>query len=311
MGTFKHIGEYKCICGREFTNSQSYNGHLARCKIYQQQKRGDDYESWAADYKSKLDKAAQDNGLRLAEEASIRKEVEEQAWLSEGHYCEKCGKLITKKFGTGRFCSQSCANSHEWDSEGKEKISIGVKKYFEEHPDRVISYSTGLCTPEIVAKANETKRKNREAKKLENKNYMADVIPTIEKGTHKKGWQPRNIRWSYPEKFWKQVFENNNVDYIHGEYVHNEKTGLGAAVYELDFLIDGKYDIEIDGGTHTKFEDVKEKDIRRDAYLTSLGYIVYRIPWINPVSIEKKNQVYQQIVDLFEFLGKELITKKD
>lgn len=107
------------------------------------------------------------------------------------------------------------------------------------------------------------------------------------------------------------MFENNGVEFNHSVYVNNGRGGKQSAAYEIDFLIDGKYDIEIDGGTHTKFKDVAEKDIRRDAYLTSLGYIVYRIPWINPISMEKKDQVYRQIVDLFNFLGKELITKNN
>jgi len=307
MGTFKHIGEYKCICGREFTNSQSYNGHLARCKIYQQQKRGDDYESWAADYKSKLDKAAQEQGQQRLLESEERKKQEEKNWVSEGHYCEKCGKLMDHKYGSGRFCSQICANrytSNEFANniEAKFKKSNKVRL---QHGNLPITFEQYLESGE--RKKNRKKRVSKE----ETNQYLSDILPQVEKGANKKGWQPRNIRWSYPEKFWKQVFENNNVDYIHGEYVHNEKAGLGAAVYELDFLIDGKYDIEIDGSLHEKFEDVKKKDIRRDAYLTSLGYIVYRIPWINPVSIEKKDLVYQQIVDLFNFLGKELITKKD
>lgn len=78
MKTFKHIGEYKCICGREFTNSQSYNGHLARCKLYQQQKRGSDYEAWAAEYENKLTSAAQEHGQRRSSEAEVRREQMEK-----------------------------------------------------------------------------------------------------------------------------------------------------------------------------------------------------------------------------------------
>lgn len=46
---------------------------------------------------------------------------------SKSYYCEKCGRLVTKKFGSGRFCSQKCANSHVLSKESKQKISIGVK----------------------------------------------------------------------------------------------------------------------------------------------------------------------------------------
>lgn len=30
----------------------------------------------------------------------------------ENYYCEKCGKLVTEKYGSGRFCSRQCANSN-------------------------------------------------------------------------------------------------------------------------------------------------------------------------------------------------------
>ena len=38
MGTFNHTGVYTCICGREFTNSQSFNAHKGHCKLYQESK---------------------------------------------------------------------------------------------------------------------------------------------------------------------------------------------------------------------------------------------------------------------------------
>lgn len=173
------------------------------------------------------------------------------------------------KFGSGRFCSRACANSREQTEEMCWKKSATL---------RGVSTDKWTLDEYSEFKKNQAENTKKRPTKEEVNGYLSDIIPAIEKGTNKKGWQSRNVRYSYPEKFWKQVLENNNVDYIHGEYVHNERTGIHAAVYELDFLIDGKYDIEIDGGTHTKFEDVKQKDVRRDAYLTSLGYIVYRIP---------------------------------
>lgn len=38
--------------------------------------------------------------------------LEHQAkWESEPHYCECCGKLMTTKYGSGRFCSRTCSNT--------------------------------------------------------------------------------------------------------------------------------------------------------------------------------------------------------
>ena len=50
------------------------------------------------------------------------------------YYCEKCGKLVTSNFGSGRFCSRSCANARVHSEETKQKISKSVKnniKYIE------------------------------------------------------------------------------------------------------------------------------------------------------------------------------------
>ena len=44
------------------------------------------------------------------------------------YYCEKCGKPVYKKFGSGRFCSRACANSRNHSDLTKEKISLGIKK---------------------------------------------------------------------------------------------------------------------------------------------------------------------------------------
>ena len=42
--------------------------------------------------------------------------------------CEKCGKEVFVKFGSGRFCSRSCANGHEHTNTSKQKISKALKK---------------------------------------------------------------------------------------------------------------------------------------------------------------------------------------
>ncbi len=51
-------------------------------------------------------------------------------------YCEKCGKEITIIFGSGRFCSRSCANTRIATSESKakarEKAKAAIQKYFED-----------------------------------------------------------------------------------------------------------------------------------------------------------------------------------
>jgi hypothetical protein len=45
-----------------------------------------------------------------------------------GHICERCGEIMTTKFGSGRFCSRACANARDHSEETKEKISQALIK---------------------------------------------------------------------------------------------------------------------------------------------------------------------------------------
>lgn len=46
------------------------------------------------------------------------------------YVCEKCGKIVEdfEKFGSGRFCSRSCANGHKHSEKTKQNISKGMLK---------------------------------------------------------------------------------------------------------------------------------------------------------------------------------------
>lgn len=56
-----------------------------------------------------------------------------------GSICEKCGKVIVEKYGSGRFCSRSCANSRTFSKESNAKRSDSVKNtYYLKHPEALI-----------------------------------------------------------------------------------------------------------------------------------------------------------------------------
>lgn len=44
--------------------------------------------------------------------------------------CEKCGKLHNGTFGSGRFCSRSCANKHKHSKETINRIKNSVRKTY-------------------------------------------------------------------------------------------------------------------------------------------------------------------------------------
>lgn len=116
-------GTYTCDCGKSYDNYRSFNGHKSHCPIHlsitgRLQTRLDVDQASRAK-KSKTMKA------RKAPEAERRHQEQVEAlntWISEQHTCEKCGKIMTEKYGSGRFCCRSCANSRERSEELRQRL---------------------------------------------------------------------------------------------------------------------------------------------------------------------------------------------
>lgn len=313
---------YKCECGREFDNPQKFNGHKSHCKEHYLAKYGTDiqYNKMV----ESVNKRYKDASKKYAEIRLNKKEQKLQKWISEQHICEKCGKIMTEKFGSGRFCSISCANSKIISKETKEKISnsLLVTKNITEFPDFV--------TPEMLAEFKSKKAKEIKTKKIKEKKYCKNcgkelsrynssgyckscilIIPErkelrIQAG--KKGyitsinngyrhtWQSRNII-SYPEQFWIKVLSNNNIIFKK-ELPVRKANGINN--YFLDFYIEKnniKLDLEIDGKQHEEI-DRKESDLERDQYLKKQGYIIYRIKW-NNINTDAGKQLMKEKIDKF------------
>jgi len=113
---------YKCECGREFENAQSYNGHKSHCKIHALLK-GKTIEQ--VDLEAKNRGKNSSNTCKMKTANAIK--LSNYKWLSEKHTCEKCGKVMTEKFGSGRFCSRACANTRKLSAFTKHKISDKLK----------------------------------------------------------------------------------------------------------------------------------------------------------------------------------------
>ena len=130
-------GYYKCECGKEFDNPQKFNGHKSHCvthlTLFNKLNR-----------RNEIQENFHKGGLDASERKSIdtyqTKETALNEWIKEKHICEKCGKIMTEKFGTGRFCSRSCANSRQMSKNTKEKISETLYKKY------------GTCKKERVSK---------------------------------------------------------------------------------------------------------------------------------------------------------------
>lgn len=96
---------YKCICGKEFNSSQALNSHKANCKEYLQS-----IDKWESRCKKLHDGGVNSAKSRIKNNID-KKQVALEKWVSEKHVCEHCGKIMTEKFGSGRFCCRACANA--------------------------------------------------------------------------------------------------------------------------------------------------------------------------------------------------------
>lgn len=112
--------EYRCLCGRIFTTPNSYNGHKSHCKIHQTATYSPEHVAANEEmFKSTL---AEARAVQI-ESTTTKRFVELQQWIDEQHTCEKCDKVMTEKYGSGRFCSKTCANSRKQTVESRLKTS--------------------------------------------------------------------------------------------------------------------------------------------------------------------------------------------
>lgn len=260
--------------------------------------------------------------------------------------CEKCGKPIESKFGTGRFCSRACANSRTRSKESKQKTSESLKGHgmnFEQYVDgtkelylqgivprkRLKYYSIDMVygidfvtCPYCQLRVSHLQQKHlithQKTKADVLREFGDNYLMVCENVSKKKsaasydvqhklltehkhiGWQSRNMR-SYAEQFWCKILETYDIKYQTEYVVHKRDLGVDdSSNYFLDFLIDGYIDLEIDGKQHL-YEDRAESDRKRDELISNHGFLIYRIPWVNPTNDYNKAIVKQQIDDFLSW----------
>ena len=278
---------YKCECGKEFSNPQAFNGHKSRCAIHHKVKGN--YNEWLNVEKAQRIKRAKTFSYNL----EVKKESKNKAWIDEQHKCERCGKIMTEKYGSGRFCSKSCANSRKHSKETKEKISNKVHNNIgdnnTQHINAIKQYNSNPNYCVICGKLLDYKYRHRQT--CSNQCYI-ELLRKIQNdlvdlGKHKH-WLPRN-KLSYAEEFWQNVLINNDITFEHNFPFHCCNT-----VYFLDFYIKPDIDLEIDGKQHL-YEERIIHDNLRDSRLNDNGIKIYRIPFVNP----KNSDIVKKQIDEF------------
>ena len=135
MVSFDPEGTYKCVCGKEFQTANSFNGHKSHCKEHQTQKHG------SLEFYNQI---RQDNSIKQSNTQKITADLKKQKklylWIAEQHQCECCGKVMTEKYGSGRFCCKACANTRKHSEETKNKIRESLELKYENSEDLIIKY---------------------------------------------------------------------------------------------------------------------------------------------------------------------------
>lgn len=286
----------KCICGREFETKAQLRGHQSHCRLY----LGEEKYQERQELQKKASQMASKSRIEVAEEKS-RKELEE--WYSQPRYCEYCGKLMKERYATGRFCNHSCSSGwvglNQSDEAKAYKVSIG-KYNLIPHPENL---QRGLpWTEERKLKHSKLMSKIMTGKSLskETRKKLSVSVKRSHKEGKNKGWTTRKNQESYAEAFWRRVLDNNNIPYEQEHKVLKDNRTSGC--YFLDFLLtDKNVDLEIDGHQHYE-EDRKCHDKIRDEYLTSKGFIVYRIKWINPKNSLKVKEDIDKFLEWYNTL---------
>ncbi len=222
--------------------------------------------------------------------------------------CPRCGKEHTK---SGIYCSRECANSKEHSEETKQKIKNAcVNNHKKLGIHRIeIEKECLNCGKKFITK---TKKKfcshscagkyyfNNEHTGENNRKLLSIKFKQLYKNGELKAnpWKVRDKHSiSFPEQFWMRVLASNNIFYYREFIV---KTNNKSICYYIDFALvknNKKIALEIDGRQH-KYKERKVSDKKRDVFLTSKNWIVYRIEW-NEIYTDRGKELMKQKIDNF------------
>ena len=301
--------EYKCkYCGKFCKNANSLRNHERLCKLNPDHQ---EHTGFKYGWSKGLNKENSEVYKKISEKAKVKYHKE-----FIPYYCEKCGKLVEEKYGSGRFCSRKCANSKPHTDKQKQQISLALTKtnikkqkkefkYQIKQKNNIIKLEDKICP--ICGNKYQGHKKTCSVKcghiyrikitgiKEETRKKLSIAVQKrIKEGKH-VGWTTRNIE-SYAEKFFKKVLENNKIEYEFNKPISKNELGIKeSGCYFLDFALTNKIDLEIDGKQHK----VKERQIHdkiRDERLIKAGWKVYRIEWKD---LQKNKEYIKEKINKF------------
>lgn len=169
---------YTCICREIFDKPQSFNAHKSGCRVHLLNKYGN-LDNYTEHRKRVSDKIS----ISMKQYRENQKQDKLSQWVSEQHRCERCGKIMTEYYASGRFCNKQCANARPQSAEVREHISEGVKSadmvirrdiiYHCKYCDFTNNYLNGMAVHERYCKKNPNGLSRRDLDK-----YMNNFIVT-------------------------------------------------------------------------------------------------------------------------------------
>lgn len=260
----KEEKQYECVCGKTFTNPQSFNGHKSKCKLHQERKCGS-LDLFYANQKAVFNKITKTS----REKAEKQKQQKLSQWVSEQHTCEKCGKVMTEKFASGRFCSRSCANSRNFSQEAIKKKSaanlIHEIKYCSVCGKKLqYNNSTGMCQQCMIGRFHHSDKTKKILSSVLSKNPNVGGHK-YNSGRGKQGW----YKGIHCQSTYELVFVIYCLDHsmpikrYTGYYLYDYKGKIHK--YYPDFIVDDVL-YEIKGywteQVEAKVNSVKDRQIK-------------------------------------------------
>lgn len=295
---------YVCECGKEFEKPNSFNGHKSHCLVHA--KAVGKYEYFIDVQNNRHQTqllSIKSNKEQNKEILENKKKQKLSIWVSEKHVCERCGKLMFEKYGSGRFCSRFCANSKKCSEETRKKISksISGRSYiFTENDERHLAENEQAQItyynkhPKIcIICSNAIPYNRRKRKTCSEKCYNTAIIKSAQKAG-KYSAQKRVLR-SKNEIYFYELCEQHFKDVKHNEPLFN---GWDADVIVEDI----KYAILWNGPWHYQqivkdqsLMQIQNRDKIKVEEIYKCGYTPYIIKddgKYNPKFVEEQFSVF-------------------
>jgi very-short-patch-repair endonuclease len=245
---------------------------------------------------------AKNASIKGNQKIQILKKIRIEEYNSNPKRCKNCDNIFDYKDRKKIFCDPSCSASYNnkkriLSQETKNKIANSLKGRVNETKELSIILLDKIC-PKCQEKFKTRNKKqiycSQQCARLVNgcsesaiNKIKIKVQERIKNGTF-SGWKSRKkMQPSYPEQYFINLFNNQNII--------NWEKDYPCGKWFIDFaFIDKMIALEIDGSQH-EYTDRKESDEKKDKYLIENGWNVIRIKWYNPINNTNKEKLYKQI----------------